>query len=98
MREKMARAMFTQNEDSDITWDTCPQEIRDEHLASAAAALAAMEELFATAAECADDLAAHLDAEHQHRDRYPTIQRNYDRDMDVVVRLRAMIGAAKGKG
>ena len=44
MREKMARALFTQNEDSDITWDTCPQEIRDEHLASADAALAAMDE------------------------------------------------------
>ena len=44
MREKIARALFTQNESGDIAWDTCPQEIRDEHFASADAALAALEE------------------------------------------------------
>ena len=44
MREKMARALFAQNEAGDIAWDTCPQEIRDEHLASADAALSAMKE------------------------------------------------------
>ena len=44
MREKMARALFTQNEAGDIAWDTCPQEIRDEHMASADAALSALEE------------------------------------------------------
>ena len=44
MREKMARALFTQNEAGDIAWDTCPEEIRDKHMASADAALSAMEE------------------------------------------------------
>lgn len=85
MLEKMARAMA--GPDFDRLGPFMQNGFRDQ----ARIALAAMEELFATAAECADDLAAHLNHEHQYRDRYQTIQHDYDRDMDVVVRLRAMM-------
>lgn len=96
MREKMAMEMAKKAGARD--WYAMSELFRNAWIGLADAALAALEELFATAAECANDLAEHLDAEHQHRHQYPTIQRSYDRDMDVVVRLRAMIGAARGEG
>jgi len=95
MREKMARAIHQISPDHDLPWDEMHTGIRDIFLSDADAALAVMEELFATAAECADDLAAHLDAEHWDREEWPTIQRSYDQDMDVVVRLRAMVEKLK---
>lgn len=41
--------------------------------------------------ECADELAAELDARHPHRERYATIKASYERDMDVVYRARALL-------
>jgi hypothetical protein len=41
--------------------------------------------------ECADDLAAELDARHSHRVRYPSIMRDWQRDMTPVVRARALL-------
>lgn len=46
--------------------------------------------------ECAEDLAAELDARHCHRDRYPSIMRDWQRDMVPVERARALIASAKG--
>ena len=43
--------------------------------------------------ECVEDLAAELEARYPAaiRETYPSIQRDYDRDMNVVVRARAAL-------
>ena len=45
-------------------------------------------------AELAADLQAACDAEHPHRDQYPSIMRKYQNDMRIVERARAMLQSA----
>jgi hypothetical protein len=42
-------------------------------------------------AECCESLAAELDVRHVHRDRYPTIMREYTRDMAPVDAARELL-------
>ena len=43
--------------------------------------------------ECADDLEAELDARYRPHDNiHPAMERRYDRDMEPVLRARALLG------
>jgi hypothetical protein len=42
-------------------------------------------------AECCEALAAELDARHEHRERYPTIMREYARSMAPVDAARELL-------
>jgi len=45
-------------------------------------------------AELAADLQAACDAEHPHRDQYPSVMRKYQNDMRIVGRARALLQSA----
>lgn len=47
-------------------------------------------------AELAADLQAACDAEHPHRDLYPSVMRKYQNDMRIVERARALLQSAEG--
>jgi len=42
-------------------------------------------------AELADDVQAACDAEHPHRDQYPSVMRKYNNDMEIVEKARALL-------
>ena len=42
-------------------------------------------------AELAADLQAACDAEHPHRDQYPSVMRKYNNDMEIVEKARALL-------
>jgi len=46
-------------------------------------------------AELAADLQAACDAEHQHRDQYPSVMRKYNNDMEIVEKARALLQSAE---
>ena len=48
--------------------------------------------------ECADDLESYINAEYpvNSRDAYPSVQRRYLRDMELVTRVRAKIAEGEG--
>lgn len=48
-------------------------------------------------AELAADLQAACDAEHQHRDQYPSVMRKYNNDMEIVEKARALLQSAEVK-
>ena len=45
-------------------------------------------------AELAADLQAACDAEHPHRDQYPSVMRKYNNDMEIVEKARALLQSA----
>jgi hypothetical protein len=47
--------------------------------------------LAAALRECADDLAAEIDARYPTREAYPSEMHRYQRDMDTVIRARALL-------
>ncbi len=47
-------------------------------------------------AELASDLQAACDAEHPHRDKYPSVMRKYQNDMDIVEKARALLQSLDG--
>jgi hypothetical protein len=60
----------------------------------------AVKRLLDALAECCESLAAELDARHEHRERYPTIMREYTRDMAPVDAARELLrqhGIARGE-
>ena len=46
-------------------------------------------------AELAADLQADCDAEHPHRDQYPSVMRKYNNDMEIVEKARALLQSAE---
>lgn len=46
-------------------------------------------------AELAADLQAACDAEHPHRDQYPSVMRKYNNDMEIVEKARALLQSAE---
>jgi hypothetical protein len=52
---------------------------------------ACLKRLLDALAECCESLAAELDARHEHRERYPTIMREYTRDMAPVDAARELL-------
>lgn len=46
-------------------------------------------------AELAADLQSTCDAEHPHRDQYPSVMRKYKNDMDIVEKARALLQSAE---
>jgi len=45
--------------------------------------------------ELAADLQAACDAEHPHRDQYPSVMRKYNNDMEIVEKARALLQSAE---
>ena len=45
-------------------------------------------------AELAADLQSACDAEHPHRDQYPSVMRKYNNDMEIVEKARALLQSA----
>ncbi len=45
--------------------------------------------------ELAADVQAACDAEHQHRDQYPSVMRKYDNDMEIVEKARVLLQSAE---
>lgn len=46
-------------------------------------------------AELAADLQSTCDAEHPHRDQYPSVMRKYNNDMEIVEKARALLQSAE---
>jgi hypothetical protein len=46
-------------------------------------------------AELAADLQSACDAEHPHRDQYPSVMRKYNNDMEIVEKARALLQSAE---
>ena len=46
--------------------------------------------------ELAADLQAACDAEHPHRDQYPSVMRKYNNDMEIVEKARALLQSDEG--
>jgi hypothetical protein len=46
-------------------------------------------------AELAADLQSACDAEHPHRDKYPSVMRKYNNDMEIVETARALLQSAE---
>ena len=46
-------------------------------------------------AELTADLQAACDAEHPHRDQYPSVMRRYNNDMEIVEKARALLQSAE---
>ena len=53
------------------------------------------EEWIKVMAELTDDLQAACDAEHPHRDKYPSVMRRYNNDMEIVEKARALLQSAE---
>lgn len=66
----------------------------DEAFAAQQAAPSVPEEWREVMAELAADLQAACDAEHPHRDQYPSVMRKYQNDMRIVERARALLQSA----
>lgn len=48
-------------------------------------------------AELTADVQAACDAEHPHRDQYPSVMRKYNNDMEIVEKARALLQSAEVK-
>jgi len=57
----------------------------------AASAPSVPEEWREVMAELAADVKAACDAEHPHRDQYPSVMRKYNNDMEIVEKARALL-------
>jgi len=62
--------------------------------APAVAAPAVPEEWREVMTELAADVQAACDAEHPHRDQYPSVMRKYNNDMEIVEKARALLQSA----
>jgi hypothetical protein len=60
----------------------------------AASAPSVPEEWREVMAELAADLQSACDAEHPHRDQYPSVMRKYNNDMEIVEKARALLQSA----
>ena len=69
-----------------------------EHMRTCLDAIDAITALRHAARDCADDLAGHVEREHQGWQSYPSIRRRYDRDMAPVLRARALLDTATTAG
>lgn len=57
-----------------------------------------IERLRVSLRECSDDLATLIDDHYAGTLHYPSQKRRYDRDMDVVLRARAILNSAAPEG
>ena len=100
---EIGRAYIAQWVENDGGIDQCDIEFRtdleaiDEALAILAASPASDGRAEALLAEAADDLAAYVEHDYPDhlRGRYPHMQRQWNRDMDLVNRIRATLARIK---
>ena len=81
-----------------LAWqkDLCLPEVRFSPLyASPIPAPAVPAEWRDVIAELAADLQSACDAEHPHRDQYPSVMRKYNNDMEIVEKARALLQSAE---
>lgn len=86
----------THCDDCGLTWlDDGLNPLRCPYCKDASPAHAVPAEWREVMAELAADAQAACDAEHPHRDQYPSVMRKYNNDMEIVEKARALLQSAE---